>query len=78
LLEAIAGRLVRLRQDQPGAANAGRKVLALLFAMVRVADSIDGCEALRAGKTRRLARRLDAGALDARDNPGVAKPGCQW
>jgi hypothetical protein len=53
-LEALARRLVRLRRDRPGAANAGRKVMALLFAMVLGADSIDDCELLRAGRTRRL------------------------
>ena len=53
-IEALAGRLVRLRSDRPGAANAGRKVMALLFAMVLGADSIDDCELLRAGRTRRL------------------------
>jgi Transposase DDE domain group 1 len=53
-IEAVAGRLVRLRRDRPGAANAGRKVMALIFAMVLGADSIDDCEILRAGKTRRL------------------------
>lgn len=53
-IEALAGRLVRLRRDWPGAANAGRKVMALLFAMVLGADSIDDCEVLRAGRTRRL------------------------
>jgi Transposase DDE domain group 1 len=53
-LETLAGRLVRLRRDRPGAANAGRKVMALLFAMVLGADSIDDCELLRAGRTRRL------------------------
>jgi Transposase DDE domain group 1 len=53
-IEALAGRLVRLRRDRPGAANAGRKVMALLFAMVLGADSIDDCELLRAGRTRRL------------------------
>ena len=47
-IEALAGRLVRLRRDRPGAANAGRKVMALLFAMVLGADSIDDCEVLRA------------------------------
>ncbi len=46
--------LVRLRRDRPGAANAGRKVMALLFAMVLGADSIDDCDVLRAGRTRRL------------------------
>jgi hypothetical protein len=53
-LEALAGCLVRLRRDRPGAANAGRKVMALVFAMVLGADSIDDCELLRAGRTRRV------------------------
>jgi hypothetical protein len=53
-IEALAARLVRLRRDRPGAANQGRKVVALLFAMVLGADSIDDCEILRAGRTRRL------------------------
>jgi hypothetical protein len=53
-IEALAGRLVRLGRSRPGAANAGRKVMALLFAMVLGADSIDDCEVLRAGRTRRL------------------------
>ena len=53
-VEALAERLVRLRRDRPGAAHAGRKVMALLFAMVLGADSIDDTDALRAGRTRRL------------------------
>jgi hypothetical protein len=53
-IEALAGRLVRLRADRPGAANSGRKVMALLFAMVLGADSIDDSDVLRAGRTRRL------------------------
>jgi hypothetical protein len=53
-VEGLAGRLVRLRGDRPGAANAGRKVMALLFAMVLGADSIDDTDVLRAGRTRRL------------------------
>ena len=53
-IERLAGRLVRLRRDRPGAANAGRKVMALLFAMVLGADSIDDADVLRAGRTRRL------------------------
>jgi hypothetical protein len=53
-LEELAGRLVRLRSDRPGSANAGRKVMALLYAMVLGADSIDDCDVLRAGRTRRL------------------------
>ena len=53
-VEALAGDLVRLRRDRPGAANAGRKVMALLFAMVLGADRIDDTDVLRAGRTRRL------------------------
>src|SRR3954453_22213265 len=53
-IEALAGRVVRLRRDRPGAANAARKVMALLFAMVLGAESIDDCGVLRAGRTGRL------------------------
>src|SRR5688500_4167209 len=53
-IEALAGDLVRLRREPPGAANAGRKVLALIYAMVLGADSIDDCDVLRAGRTGRL------------------------
>jgi len=53
-IEALAGGWVRLRRGRPGAANAGRKVMALLYAMVLGADSIDDCDVLRAGRTRRL------------------------
>ena len=53
-IECLVGRFVRLRRDRPGAANAGRKVMALLYAMLLGADSIDDCELLRAGRTRRL------------------------
>jgi len=53
-LEALAGRLVRLRSEKPGAANAGRKVMALLYAMVLGADSIDDADVLRAGRMGRL------------------------
>jgi hypothetical protein len=53
-IEALAGGWVRLRRGRPGAANAGRKVMALIFAMVLGADSIDDCDVLRAGRTRRL------------------------
>src|SRR3954471_12840748 len=53
-VEALAQRLIRLRRERPGAANAGRKVMALLFAMVLGADSIDDADVLRAGRTRRL------------------------
>jgi hypothetical protein len=53
-IEALVQQLVRLRRDRPGAANAGRKVMALVFAMVLGADSIDDTGVLRAGRTRRL------------------------
>jgi DDE family transposase len=53
-IEALAQGLVRLRRERPGAANAGRKVMALLFSMVLGADSIDDTDVLRAGRTRRL------------------------
>ncbi len=53
-VEALAQRLVRLRRDRAGAANAGRKVMALVFSMVLGADSIDDTDVLRAGRTRRL------------------------
>jgi Transposase DDE domain group 1 len=53
-LEALAGDLVRLRRERPGAANAGRKVMALLYAMVLGADSIEDTDVLRAGRTGRL------------------------
>jgi hypothetical protein len=53
-IEALAGDLVRLRRDRPGAANAGRKIMALVYAMVLGADSIDDCGVLRAGRSGRL------------------------
>jgi len=53
-LEALAGDLVRLGRERAGAANAGRKVMALIYAMVLGADSIDDCGVLRAGRTGRL------------------------
>jgi hypothetical protein len=53
-IEALVDRFVTLRRDRPGAANAGRKVMALIYAMLLGADNIDDCEVLRAGRTRRL------------------------
>ncbi len=53
-VEALAQDGVRLRRGRPGAANAGRKVMALVYAMVLGADSIDDCDVLRAGRTGRL------------------------
>ena len=53
-IERLAQRCVHLRRDRPGAANVGRKLIALVYAMLLGADSIDDCELLRAGRTRRL------------------------
>ena len=53
-IESLAGRLVRLPRAQPGAANVARKVMGLIYAMLLGADSIDDCELLRTGRTRRL------------------------
>jgi Transposase DDE domain group 1 len=53
-IEGLVQRFVRLRRDRPGASNAGRKVMALVYAMALGADSIDDCDVLRAGRTRRL------------------------
>jgi hypothetical protein len=53
-IEALAERLVRLRPKRPGAGNAGRKIMSLVYAMALGADSIDDCEVLRSGRTRRL------------------------
>ena len=53
-IEALAQRFVRLRPNHAGACNAGRKVMALIYAMALRADCIDDCDVLRAGRTRRL------------------------
>jgi Transposase DDE domain group 1 len=53
-IEGLVERFVRLRGDRPGAPNAGRKVMSLIYAMALGADSIDDCEVLRSGRTRRL------------------------
>lgn len=45
---------MRLRRELPGASNAGRKVMALIYAMALGADSIDDTELLRAGRVRQL------------------------
>jgi hypothetical protein len=39
-VEALAGNLVRLRRERPRSANAGRKIMALVVAMVLGTDSI--------------------------------------
>src|SRR5688572_6195310 len=48
-IERLVERFVRLRRDRPGASNAGRKVIALVYAMALGADSIDDCDVLRSG-----------------------------
>lgn len=53
-IEALALQLVRLRPGRPGAANAGRKIMAIVYAMVLGADCIDDTGVLRAGRTGRL------------------------
>src|SRR5207247_1697279 len=53
-IEGLVERLVLLRPQRPGARNAGRKVMSLIFAMALGADSIDDAEMLRSGRTRRL------------------------
>ena len=52
-IEALAAGFVRLG-DRAGAANAGRKVMSLLYAMVLGADCIDDADILRSGSTRKL------------------------
>ena len=47
-IEPLAGRLVWVRRGQPGAANAGRKVMALILAMAiehgaTLTARVDGC-----------------------------------
>ena len=56
---ALADRLVRLG-TVVGAANAGRKVLTLIYAMVLGADCIDDCDLLRSGGLSRLLGRVAA------------------
>jgi len=53
-IEESAQRFVRLRPKRPGAGSAGRKVMSLIFAMALGSDSIDDCDVLRSGRTRRL------------------------
>jgi len=52
-IEALAERCVRLGA-RAGAANPGRKLLTLVYAMALGADSIDDCDILRSGGTGRL------------------------
>jgi hypothetical protein len=56
-IEALVGRFVRLG-ERAGAANAGRKVMTLVAAMLLGADSIDDCDILRCGRTGALLGRV--------------------
>jgi len=58
-IEALTTRFVRLG-DRPGAANPGRKLMTLIYAMVLGADSIDDCDLLRAGRLSALLGRVAA------------------
>jgi hypothetical protein len=58
-IEGLADRMVRLG-DVAGAANPGRKILTLIYAMVLGADCIDDCQILRSGSLSRLLGRLAA------------------
>jgi len=58
-IEALVERFVRLG-DRVGAANAGRKVMTLIYAMVLGADCIDDADLLRSGRLRALLGRVAA------------------
>jgi hypothetical protein len=58
-IAALAGRFVRLG-ERVGAANAGRKVMTLIYAMVLGADCIDDCDVLRTGRLSALLGRVAA------------------
>lgn len=58
-IEALTQRFVRLG-DRVGAANAGRKVMTLIYAMVLGADCLDDCDVLRSGRLAALLGRVAA------------------
>lgn len=58
-IAAMAERFVRLG-DRVGAANVGRKVMTLIYAMVLGADCIDDCDVLRSGRLSALLGRVAA------------------
>ena len=53
-VEALIQAIVQLPRGRPGWQQAGRKVMALMFAMVVGADCIEDADVLRAGRTNRL------------------------
>jgi len=75
-LEVLVGESVRL--GKPGARfRPGRKVMSLVFAMLLGAQSIDGCDLLRSGRTGRLLGDQGDGAVDAGDvSAGVHVRAC--
>ena len=58
-IEALAQRVVRLGA-RVGAANAGCKVMTLIYAMALGADCIDDCDVLRSGRLSALLGRVAA------------------
>ena len=58
-IEVLAQSVVRLG-GRVGAANAGRKVITLIYAMVLGADCIDDCDVLRSGRLSALLGRVAA------------------
>ena len=52
-VEALVGGLVRVGRGA-AAANAGRKVMSLIYAMALGADSINDCDILRSGRLSAL------------------------
>ena len=58
-IEALAQRFIGLG-ERTGAANAGRKVMTLIYAMALGADCIDDCELLRSGRLGALLGRVAA------------------
>ena len=58
-IAALAARVVRLG-GRVGAANASRKVMTLIYAMVLGADCIDDCDLLRSGRLSGLLGRVAA------------------
>jgi hypothetical protein len=58
-IAALAERFVRLG-ERAGAANAGRKLMTLVYAMMLGADCINDCDVLRSGRLKALLGRVAA------------------
>ena len=61
-IEALAQRFVRLG-ERVGAANAGRKVMTLIYGTVLGADCFDDCDVLRAGRLSALVGAVAAPSM---------------